>query len=173
MKRFKDTSGPYEPPLGDGELAVIGYNELRIGDGVVDGGHLLAGGTVTENVTITCTELSAGYTPRGRYGTPAGGQSIDLYKADGNPNNANDKDLYTSKAYWLKNELGATAAIDLPGWAYHLDGKTIYVHQIVEGANDVVIHYWYFGTQKQITLTDATPIMFVHLGGGWNAFQPV
>jgi len=47
LKRFKDTSGPFEPVLGDGELAVIGYNELRIGDGVINGGHLLAGGTFT------------------------------------------------------------------------------------------------------------------------------
>jgi len=172
MKRFMHTSGPFDPILGEGELAILGYNELRIGDGVVEGGHLVAGGTVTENLTVECTALSAGFTPRGRFGTPAGDQSIDLYKGDGNPDNANDEDLYTSKAYWLKNELGATAAISLPSWAFHLDGKTIYVHQIVEGAPDVVIHWWYWGSQKQITLTDAQPIMFVHLGGGWNAFTP-
>ena len=172
MKKFIINDSPIDPVLGEGELAILGYNELRIGDGVVKGGHLVAGGTVTENVTVECTALSAGFTPRGRYGTPEGDQSIDLYRGDGNPDNAYDEDRYTSKAYWLKNELGAAAAISLPWWAYHLSGKTIYVHQLVEGAPDVVIHWWYFGTQKQITLTDAQPIMFVDLGGGWNAFTP-
>ena len=79
MKRFMHTSGPYDQILGAGEVAMLGYNGRRIGNGVVEGGHLVAGGTVTENLTVECTALSAGFTPRGRFVTSADDQSIALY----------------------------------------------------------------------------------------------
>ena len=178
LKNVKTGSGAPVPQVGE---LILSGQQLRLGNGVDTTGNLASAGAAYEQFTQKVITAAAGYTQAGKFGIgPDPIQELEVYRGDnmladqtgGDETKDFDVDLYTTKCIQLKNELGATGAIDLTWWAFYPDGKTIFVSLESEDEDPVEIKYYRDDAQKSITVTWAQPIMFVNLVW-WTPFQGV
>ena len=178
LKNTKTGGGAPVPQVG--ELLLSGQ-QLRLGNGVDAFGNLASAGAAYEQFTQKVITPAAGYTQAGSFGiNPSPIQELEVYRGDnmladytgGDETKDYDVDLYTTKCISLKNELGATGAIDLVWWAFFPDGKTLMVSLESDDEDPVEIKYYRGSTQKSITVTWEQPVMFVNMSW-WTPFQGV